>query len=703
MELREFAETVLFGAKLDDKLIALSPDQLTDEQPSGFKGISGRPNRPPGLHWASAGTRSKFPSLKTLEREETRGRILHFFANHELLALEIMALALLKFPTAPKSFRVDIARTMLEEQRHLRLYLARMAEFKVGFGDIAVSDFFWRCLRNMRSPLDYVAGMSLTFEQANLDFAAVYADKMQEIGDHRTGAILSEVLRDEIGHVKFGLGWFDTWRPQRDELFQEYAALLEPPLSPSRAKGQIMVRDVRLQAGLSASFVDQLEVFGGSKGRPPDIYWYNPDCEWELAQKGRGYQPGAMKQRLIDDQATLMMFVAKPGDLVLTAQPPSLPYLQQWRRAGLELPEFVASTSPEDLAQLRQRPSLGGLQPWGWTPRATALAKRLGIGAKAHKQTSFLTPTDTDSSPLFSFFRKDRLPARRQQIREIWPAADFRFGPSVCDGELANSTEMAVSTVERLLTELDRPVVVKAVWGAAGQGMRRILTLQDLQGPALGWINRHVKQHGAVLVEPWFDKQADFSMVWGVEGLREPTLTCFQTDRHGRYLGHHVGNWRHDLSPALRRGLFEVRGGESLVTLMEQIAQWVRAQLAAIGYHGPAGVDFPVFYWDDESCLKMKCLGEINPRLTMGHIAWSIQKRLSIGERHGFWRLLTISEIRAKGYANPGQAADALSEQVEHLGDGAKIFWTCDPQTAFGSLSALALGDQAVKLLNHAF
>ena len=54
-----------------------------------------------------------------------RGRLLHFFANHELLAMELMALTLLKFPFAEKNFRLGLARTIVEEQKHLRMYVSR--------------------------------------------------------------------------------------------------------------------------------------------------------------------------------------------------------------------------------------------------------------------------------------------------------------------------------------------------------------------------------------------------------------------------------------------------------------------------------------------------------------------------------------------------------------------------------------------------
>lgn len=42
----------------------------------------------------------------------------HFLTNHELLAAELMALVLLKFPDAPKDYRAGVYEAMREEQMH---------------------------------------------------------------------------------------------------------------------------------------------------------------------------------------------------------------------------------------------------------------------------------------------------------------------------------------------------------------------------------------------------------------------------------------------------------------------------------------------------------------------------------------------------------------------------------------------------------
>ena len=58
-------------------------------------------------------TKTAFP--KDLRSIKSRGIVLHFFANHEILALELMALMLLKFPDASESFQLGMAGVMGDE------------------------------------------------------------------------------------------------------------------------------------------------------------------------------------------------------------------------------------------------------------------------------------------------------------------------------------------------------------------------------------------------------------------------------------------------------------------------------------------------------------------------------------------------------------------------------------------------------------
>jgi len=163
MELHDFAERILFATTLEEKLRC--PADITDERPGPPLAAPAAPGRPSGLGFKpQISGKAEFPGLHHLEQEPMRGRLLHFFANHELLATELMALVLLRFPEAPAAFRQGVLQTLRDEQEHTRLYLRRMNACGIAFGDLPVSGYFWRCVAPMQNPIDYVAGLCLTFE-----------------------------------------------------------------------------------------------------------------------------------------------------------------------------------------------------------------------------------------------------------------------------------------------------------------------------------------------------------------------------------------------------------------------------------------------------------------------------------------------------------------------------------------------------------
>ena len=216
MMVREIAERILFGTTLEEKL-APPPPGVSDENRGDPITTPEAPGRPEELRLRRDGVRAEFPGTVGLENEEQRGRLLHFFANHELLATELMALVLLKFPEAPAEFRAGVLQTMKEEQMHTKLYLKRMADCGVEFGGLPVNGFFWNAVAPMPTPRDYVARLSLTFEQANLDYSRGYAEVFSNAGDEETAAILDRIYHDEIGHVHHGLQWFRKWKARESE------------------------------------------------------------------------------------------------------------------------------------------------------------------------------------------------------------------------------------------------------------------------------------------------------------------------------------------------------------------------------------------------------------------------------------------------------------------------------------------------------
>src|SRR5439155_7886224 len=124
------------------------------------------PGRPPELAIVP-GRRTRVPPIAGMRDPAQRARILHALANHELQAVELFAWALLAFPDAPLAFRRGLVAILGDEQRHFRLYEARLTAHATRFGDHPVTAHFWNKLDHLTGPLEFVCAMGLTFEAAN--------------------------------------------------------------------------------------------------------------------------------------------------------------------------------------------------------------------------------------------------------------------------------------------------------------------------------------------------------------------------------------------------------------------------------------------------------------------------------------------------------------------------------------------------------
>ncbi len=229
----EFAKTILNGEGLEDKYLCATVE-WSDWQEFSLPALPGRAGR---IKFSDK--QIKFPKAPHLHETEKKAIALHSFANHELLAIEMMAAALLVYPHVTDEdvrFKRGILSALRDEQKHLGLYIKRLNELGFEFGDFPLNDFFWRQMPKLKTPAQYTAVMSLTFEAANLDFAQYYAGVFRSYGDFETAKILDIVLEDEISHVAFGSHWMKRWREDK-ELWDYYMTSLPFPMTPARSKG----------------------------------------------------------------------------------------------------------------------------------------------------------------------------------------------------------------------------------------------------------------------------------------------------------------------------------------------------------------------------------------------------------------------------------------------------------------------------------
>jgi uncharacterized ferritin-like protein (DUF455 family) len=637
---RSFAERVLFGASLADKL---APAPASDVSPGPpLTALPSAPGRPDGLRFDDPRPRPPSPRRADLDDAGGRGRILHDFANHELLALELMALMLLRFPDAPPYFRRGLVAVMADEQRHLAAYLDRMATCGVGLGDVPVSRFFWDALAGADDPAAFTAAMGLGLEQANLDFARQWAGWFRAAGDTDTAVVIDGVYADEVRHVRHAARVFPrlTGAPLT---YDGWSARLVFPMSPARARGPDPDLGARARAGVPEAFVTRLLVAGHSRGRPPVVYRFRAAVEEDVL----GRTPSKASRDVGHDLQHVPLLLAAPHDVVI-AEPATHDLLVGLRAAGVDPCRIVGD--PSELAGL----PLNGLAPWGWSPEAARALAPLAPNTVAGVRGW--------SPPWRALYGKD-WPVRWQASLEA------RFVPRgarvVADGDW----------------------VVKALYSASGT--RRVRGV----GPDLphATITRWQAEDGGVVVQRWRRRVVDLSAHGDVTdaGPLWRGVVRFETGDGGAFRGAWLGPWATGLSPELQR--FAHAGGPRHVERQLRDAWREVAEAAgALGYRGPIGVDAMIV--DDGDGLQLVPVVEVNPRFTMGRVALALRSRLHPNAT-GWWRFRPVAALRADGGAEAWARAqgEAHPIRLERGRMRAGFLVTNDPATARVVLTSIEL------------
>ncbi len=201
----------------------------------------------------------KLPQLHELEDPYARAVCLERFANHELMAVELFAWALLAYPEMPAGLRRGLLHVLEEEQGHVRLYVDRLTDLGSGLGQNQLSDYFWQQVPGIRAsangPAAFLCVMGLTLEQANLDFSLLYRDAFHRHEDELSAAAMHEVHLDEISHVRLAARWLTKVTGSERDV-DAYAEHVPYPLSAARAKGRRFDVAARKRAGLSDDFIE---------------------------------------------------------------------------------------------------------------------------------------------------------------------------------------------------------------------------------------------------------------------------------------------------------------------------------------------------------------------------------------------------------------------------------------------------------------
>jgi uncharacterized ferritin-like protein (DUF455 family) len=264
---RDFCHRILTNGLLAAKLEPAARG-LCDREPGPPLRIAS-PARGPGLELSHGS--GKLPRPNALHDPGARARCLARFAHHELMAVELFAWALLRWPALAPELRVALFQILADEQRHCRLYLERLAAHGGSLLDHPCSGYFWKHAAKIASSPHgvraFLCAMGLTLEQANLDFSALYAQAFRQAGDEASARVCEQVHRDELRHVRVATRWLLRLSEPGASDASAYERCVPFPFGANRAKGRHFDAAARRRAGLSEAFIEHVRSARSRPGR----------------------------------------------------------------------------------------------------------------------------------------------------------------------------------------------------------------------------------------------------------------------------------------------------------------------------------------------------------------------------------------------------------------------------------------------------
>ncbi len=325
------------------------------------------------------------------------------------------------------------------------------------------------------------------------------------------------------------------------------------------------------------------------------LHVFNPEHDIALAAHQRHFTAPHAGRQLRADLGFLPALWAGSGDVVLVDDAgvagERLRHLHKvlaW--AGKPMPQ----------ARLVERRGLAGrridrIDPWGWDESlAEELSRALpGQGAGG------LIPS------------QERLDGMRRLSSRRLAAEHLQHGAAL----VTDLDVLKAKVAQR------RQCVLKAPWSSSGRGIRYVnLDTAPMPAQLVNWAAAVIQAQGAVVVEPFFHKVADFGLEFDISPQGRAVyrgLSLFHTVK-GAYSGSVLATEADKVamlaplvSPDALRGL--------RLSLQAQVEPLLRGR-----YTGPFGIDCMVVA--DESAargLRVE-VAELNLRRTMGHVALAL-------------------------------------------------------------------------------
>ncbi|HQR37865.1 MAG TPA: hypothetical protein PLF26_05635 [Blastocatellia bacterium] len=302
----------------------------------------------------------------------------------------------------------------------------------------------------------------------------------------------------------------------------------------------------------------------------------NADFEVELEALPARYRPRPTIERRNVRLEPSLLWLATPGDAILTRQPWPVELRDRAEAVGVSL---VAFDNPGDHRD-RQ------FSPWGWTPSAIELARRSGASAD-HPPVDVVARVN---SKLFSH------------------ALERELGIEIAGATVATTLDVLHDAAARACPGADDKWVVKGPFGFNAR--ERVLGRGPaIDEPSARWATRRFARGQSLVFEPWLDVSRELGVQLDIgrdKSVNIIGISTMRTNGAGVTTGFVIG---------------EPVDGRTRA-ILEDVARSVGERLAAEGYFGPANVDAL------EHSNGLRPLLEINARHSMGLVALAAEREL---------------------------------------------------------------------------
>ena len=337
---------------------------------------------------------------------------------------------------------------------------------------------------------------------------------------------------------------------------------------------------------------------------PRRIYFPNFNFEEELATQPKAVSSGT--RQVLNELAPVIGLLdsESPADthsIVLVeegAHPNGLPQL-------LASVEFCTQTQYQKVQNVSDE-----FVPWGWSPRAIAVAESLGFSQS--ETLPWITASRLVNSRSFHH-PWDRIVALDQ------PADPQPFG-SLC----SNITELTAALMSFADAGYTHWVIKANVSHAA---RNRLVGSGDFTESQQKWIQSRFTSGEKLAAEPWVRRIRECGLQYSIQRTADSQSTIrflgaaeMLTDAAGRYRGS-------VLRPETRSEWWQPAAEYGL-----QIAM----AAADPGFIGPLGLDCMLFEPPRGGSLCLRYCHDINGRMTMGRLALALRKHLH-PEETGLW------------------------------------------------------------------